>query len=249
MEQNRQMKDNQQQQMVVVNGTGYKNEDEVEIDLAELFFTLLHNWKLLLVAGILGMVLLACYHGLFVHSTYKATTEMYVTNTDSVISLQDLQVGSALTEDYKNIITSRAVLNQVISDLQLDMDYKALLKLIDVSNPSGTHIIRTSVTSTDKDASRVIANDLLNVSIDRIYQIIGTSEPTIINYSEAEAIENVTPGLIKYMVIGGFVFFLMAAAFIVIRMLMDTTLKSDDDVEKYLKLPVLAGVPYYSESK
>ena len=247
MEQNRQVKENQQQQMVVVNGAQY--EDEVEIDLAELFFTLLHNWKLLLAAGILGMVILACYHGLFVRSTYKATPEMYISNTDSVISLQDLQLGSALTEDYKNIITSRAVLNQVISDLQLDMDYKALLKLIDVSNPTGTHIISTSVTSTDKDASRVIANDLLNVSIDRIYQIIGTSEPTIINYSEADAIENVTPGLLKYMVIGGFVFFLLAAAFIVIRMLMDTTLKSDDDVEKYLKLPVLAGVPYYNEDK
>ena len=245
MEQNRRTAENQQQQMVTLNEAQYNNEDE--IDLVELFFTLLCNWKLLLVAGLLGAVILACYHGLCVRPTYKATTEMYITNTDSVISLQDLQVGSALTEDYKSIITSRAVLNQVISDLQLNMDYKALRNLIDVSNPTGTHIIRTSVTSTDKNASRVIANDLLNVSVDRIFQIIGTGEPTIIDYSEAEAIENVTPSLFKYMVIGGFVSVLLAAAFVVIRMLMDTTIKNDDDVEKYLKLPVLAGVPYYDD--
>lgn len=218
-----------------------------EIDLVELFYCLLRSWKLLLLALIMGAVLLAGYHTLFVQPTYRATTQMYITNTDSVISLQDLQVGSALTEDYKQIITSRAVLNQVIDDLQLNVDYKGLSKMITVSNPTGTHIITTSVTSTDSEASRIIANDLLNVSIDRIFQIIGTSEPTIIDYSEAEAVTNVTPSLRRFVVIGGLVGLLLAAAYVTLRMLLDKTIKTDDDVEKYLKLPVLAAVPYYDE--
>lgn len=220
---------------------------EREIDLIELFFALLHNWKSLLLAFLIGAALLAAYHTFFVKPTYKATTEMYITNTDSVISIQDLQVGSMLADDYVTIITSRSVLNKVIQNLNLETNYKALGRLISVSNPTGTHIIRTSVTTTDLVTSRDIANELLNVSIDQIYQIIGTGVPTVIDSSEAEAVENVTPGLLRYIAIGGLLGAFVVAAFVILRILMDTSMKSDDDVEKYLHLPVLSAVPYFKE--
>ena len=222
-------------------------QEEVEIDLVELFYVLLHNWKPLLLAAILGVAIMAGYYGMFVQSTYEAKTELYITNTDNVISFQDLQIGSALTEDYKTIIISRTVLNKVIEDLQLDIGYEGLRKLITVSNPSGTHIITTSVKTTDAEASRIIANDLLNVSIDQIYQIVGTGKPTIIDYSEASAVKNVTPSLFRFMVIGGVVGFMLVAAFIIIRAIMDSSIKNDDDVEKYLRLPVLSAVPFYED--
>lgn len=218
-----------------------------EIDLVELFYVLLHNWKLLGLAFVLGAVLLAGYYGMFVKNTYEAKTELYITNTDSVISFQDLQIGSALTEDYRTIITSRTVLNKVIADLDLNTDYEGLRKLITVTNPTGTHIIVTSVKTSDIETSRNIANDLLNVSIEQIYQIIGTGKPTIIDYSEAEAVEDVTPSLFRFMMIGGLLGFMLIAAFITVKMVMDNSIKNDDDVTKYLKLPVLAAVPFYEE--
>jgi len=245
MEQNKQAVATQP--AVSANRVAAQQSNVQEIDLVELFFTLLHNWKLLLIGLIMGAVIMAGYYGMFVQSTYRATTELYITNSDSIISLQDLQMGTALTEDYKTIITSRTVLNKVIEDLQLNMDYRKLRGLISVSNPTGTHIISTSVTTTNRDNSRIIANDLLNVSIERLYQVIGTSEPTIIDYSEAEAVDDVTPGMLKYMAIGGAIGIFLVAAFVIMRMFMDNTMKSDDDVEKYLRLPVLSAVPYYKE--
>lgn len=230
----------------LANGVNPQQSDTTqEIDLVELFFTLIHNWKLLLIGLVMGAVVLAGYYGLFVQSVYKATTELYITNSDSIISLQDLQMGTALTEDYKAIITSRTVLNKVIEDLKLDMDYRQLRRLISVSNPTGTHIISTSVTTTNRDNSRIIANELLNVSIERLYQVIGTSEPTIIDYSQAEAVENVTPSLFRYILLGGLIGLLLVAAFITLRVIMDTTLKNEDDVERYLKLPLLSSVPFF----
>ena len=245
MEQNKATVD--RQSIVLASRQPLNNADAAEIDLIEVFFTLLHNWKAILMAFLIGATIMALYHTYLVTPTYRATTELYITNTDSMISLQDLQIGTALTADYQSIIKSRAVLNKVISDLKLDTDYKGLEKLINVSNPTGTHIISTSVTTTDLALSRDIANDLLNVSIGRLYQIIGTSEPTVIDYSEAEAVEDVTPGLLKYMAIGGLIGMLIVMMFVVARMLMDNTIKNDDDVEKYLQLPVLSAVPYYKE--
>ena len=91
MEQNRQ--NVAEQNALIVNGNGAPQEDVQEIDRVELFYALLNHWKLLLVAFIMGMVIMAGYYGMFVRETYKASTELYITNTDSVISLQDLQVG------------------------------------------------------------------------------------------------------------------------------------------------------------
>lgn len=235
------------QEALTINTVEMKDEGEDEFDLFEFVYVLLHHWKQMVVAGLIGTMIMVGYYGLFVENIYRASTQMYITSTDSVISLQDLQIGSQLTEDYKTIILSRAVLNKVIEDLRLDTDYKGLAKLISVSNPSGTHIITTSVTTTDIETSRNIANDLLSVSVDYIYQIVGTSAPSVIDYSEVEAVDDVTPSLMKFMVIGCAVGVLVVMAYVVIKMLMDNTIKSDDDVEKYLKLPVLAAVPYYDD--
>lgn len=230
-----------------VNRNTPNQETQQEIDLVEVFFVLLHHWKSLLLSFLIGAAVFGAYHNMMVKPVYRATTELYITSTDSVISLQDLQVGSALTADYQSIITSRAVLNKVIDDLKLDTDYKGLQKLISVSNPAGTHIIRTSVSTNNLALSRDIANDLLIVSIDRIYQIVGTSEPTIIDYSEAQAVEDATPGLIKYLALGGLVGFALVAAILSVETILNSTLKTDEDIEKYLQLPVLSAVPYYNE--
>lgn len=220
---------------------------EQEIDLVELFFVLLHHWKSLLLSFLIGATVFGAYHNMMVKPVYTASTELYITSTDSVISLQDLQMGSALTADYQSIITSRAVLNKVIDDLQLNTDYKGLRKLISVTNPTGTHIIQTKVSTNNLALSRDIANDLLVVSIDRIFQIVGTSEPTIIDYAEAQAVEDATPGLLRYLIIGGMIGFLLVAAVLFAETIMNRALKTEDDIEKYLQLPVLSAVPYYNE--
>ena len=220
---------------------------EQEIDLVELFFVLLHHWKSLLLSFLIGATVFGAYHNMMVKPVYTASTELYITSTDSVISLQDLQLGSALTAYYQSIITSRAVLNKVIDDLQLNTDYKGLRKLISVTNPTGTHIIQTKVSTNNLALSRDIANDLLVVSIDRIFQIVGTSEPTIIDYAEAQAVEDATPGLLRYLIIGGMIGFLLVAAVLFAETIMNRALKTEDDIEKYLQLPVLSAVPYYNE--
>lgn len=224
------------------------NNQTVEIDLFELFYVLRNKWKTLLLALIIGAAILAGYHAFFVKDIYEATTKIYITNKDNNLSYQDLQIGSALAEDYKAIIVSRPVLNRVIEDLKLEMNYGDLRKMITVTNPTGTHIIYTRVRTADKEKSRIIANDLLDVSMERINDIVSTgSKPSVIEHSEVEAIQKVTPSLIKYTAIGGLIGFLIAAAYICIGVIMDDSIRSDDDVAKYLQLPVLSAVPYYKD--
>lgn len=220
------------------------NDEEVYIDLREVLFALLGGWKSIVMFILLGAVALGAWHVFFVKPIYQADAQIFITNTDSVISISDLQLSSALTEDYASIIKSRTVLKKVISELELDVTYKQLSKLVTVSNPNDTHIIDIKVRCDDLELARNIANAFLNISIDQIYQIIGSSEPTVIDYAEADSVEDVSPSMFRYMIIGALIGALIMCAIIVIRVISDTTIKNEEDVMKYLGIPVLAAVPY-----
>ena len=59
--------------------------------------------------------------------------------------------------------------------------------------------------------------------------------------------EDATPGLLRYLIIGGMIGFLLVAAVLFAETIMNRALKTEDDIEKYLQLPVLSAVPYYNE--
>ncbi|MDO4338432.1 MAG: Wzz/FepE/Etk N-terminal domain-containing protein [Eubacteriales bacterium] len=223
------------------------NDQEDTIDLVELFFEILNRWKIILVSMLLCATLTGVYYTFFIHPSYRADAQIYITNTDSVISFSDLQLSSALTEDYASIIKSRTVLKRVINEMKLDMDFEELGGLITVENPEDTHIIHIYVTCNDMELSKNIANALLNISVEQIYQIVGSSEPTIIDYAEADAVVELMPSLFKYLAIGAMAGALLVCAIVVVKTLMNTTLKTEEDIEKYLHMPVLSAVPYYDE--
>ena len=219
------------------------------IDLVELAYVLLRRWKMLVLFTVVGALLAGVYHQFLVKPSYQADASIFITNTDSVITISDMQLSSALTEDYSKILTSRSVLKEVIEDQDLDMTFQDLSKLLTISNPESSHIINIAVNCGDADMARNITNSLMNVGIHRIYQIIGTGEPNVIDYSESDSVVETTPGLKKYLMLGGMLGLVLACALITVRFLLDTTLKSEDDIAKYLRLPVLSVVPYYEEGK
>ena len=219
------------------------------IDLQELFWVLVDKWKVIFLAMLLGAFVFGLYHTFLMKPSYQADASIFITSNESVISVSDLQLSSELTEDYAKIIKSRNVLKQVIKDLDLNLDYKQLSKLVNVSNPQDSHIIQISVTCGDIELCRDIANSLMNIGIDRIYQVIGSSEPTVIDYSEAEAVEEVSSGLAKDVAKGALLGIVLACGLICVKFMTDTTLKTEEDVRKDLHMPVLAVVPYYEEMK
>lgn len=201
------------------------------LDLVDVCAALLRRWKEILLSLLLGAVIAGVCHTCVVQPAYRASTDVYITSSDSVISLQDLQIGAALASDYQHIITSRQVLNRVIADLGLQTDYTTLKKQIVVTNPLGTHMIHTAVTTSDLILSRDIANDLLLVSIDQIYQIVGTRKPAIIDYAEAEAVENVTPPIARSMAAGGLLGAVLMVAAMLLRYIHGNAPRAADEAE------------------
>ena len=87
-------------------------------------YVLLRRWKMLVLFTVVGALLAGAYHQFLVKPTYQADASIFITNTDSVITISDMQLSSALTEDYTKILTSRSVRKEVIEDQDLDMTFQ-----------------------------------------------------------------------------------------------------------------------------
>lgn len=220
-----------------------KIDENEEIDLLELTMFLVGRWKLILLALVIGGGIGAAIYIGTVQPIYKANAELYITNSDTVIDFQDVQLSAELTVDYEEILLSRKVLKKVIEDQNLGISYRDLKQRVSVTNPTDSHCLIISVTADTAEEAIHVTNSILKYGIDQIYRIVGENEPAVIDSAEADAVDEVQPSIVKYAALGILCGMVLICALFVMQYLMDTTLKSDEDVEKYMKLDVLAVVP------
>lgn len=222
-------------------------DEEDTIDLLELAMVLWNKALLIILVAAFFGGLMGAYNKLIVKPTYSAEAKVYIANTSSIVSLQDIQISAALTQDYANIMTSRNVLKKVIADQQLDMDYAGLGKMISITNPKDTHILKVVVTTGSPELSIRIANSLLKYGNDTIFKTVGNDEPSVIDFAEADAVTRNKPSFVKQVMLGGILGAMLVCGIVVMKYLLDNTVHDEDDI-KGLGLPVLAEVPEYDDN-
>lgn len=221
-----------------------EKDDTTEIDLAELIFELwINKWQILMAmifTGILAYFVSSC----LMTPKYTSVTSLYVLaqQDNEALTTADLSVGTQLTNDYAVLVKSRPVLDQVITDLDLTMSPDQLEKLISVENKSNTRIIKISVTYEDPLQARLIA--------DRLRVAVGEQIVSVMNIDAVNTVEEASlpkkpssPRVLRNTLIGIIAGMVLAAAFFVIRSVMDDTVKTSEDVEKALGLPLLGSIP------
>ena len=218
-------------------------QDEDTIDLLELALGLLEHWKLIAVTAVTGAVLMALYTFFLVTPMYKATATIYVVSrNDSVLNFSDLQVGSELTSDYIKVFEMWEVHEKVISNLDLDYTYTNMASMLSVTNTSDTRMLDITVTNPDPEEAAAIANEYADVGAKYISEKMKTDEPTLM--SSARVPENpFIPNKAKNILLGFVVGFVLACGVVVVRILLDDTYKTAEDIRKYAGLVVLASVP------
>ena len=218
----------------------------VEIDVFAMLKTL---WKrkfsIVLVALVFAIAAFG-YSAFLAKKEYQSTSRIYVVSRqnqdNNALTNSDLQAGSYLVKDYREIILSQNVLSQAIEELKLDMTPAELSKKISVSVPTDTRIL--SITAKDgdpKEAAR-IANGLRNVAAEKIISVTKVSDVTTLD--EAEVPQTPSSPNIRRNVLLGFIAGagLMVVLMVVVEVL-DDRVKRPEDVEELMGLPLLGVVP------
>lgn len=229
--------------------TQLQPQQEDEIDLLELLMGILEHWKLIAVTAVVGAVLAALYTFFMVTPMYRATATIYVVSrNDSVINMSDLQIGSALTSDYIKVFEMWEVHEKVISALDLDYSYSEMASMLSVTNTSDTRMLDLTVTNADPKLAAAIANEYAEVGAEYISDKMKTDEPSLMSTARVP-VNPVSPNKAKNILLGFLLGFVLAAGVVVLRILLDDTYKSADDIRKYTGLVVLAAVPLAENDK
>ena len=225
-----------------------RTEQEAEIDLIDLAWALLDKIHYIVLCFLIGAVIMNAYSYFLVRPTYKSTAKMYVVSAskNSVVDLDALNIGTSLTADYEQLMLSYPVLEQVINKLNLDMDSDTLAKMITLENPTDTRILNINVVSTDPKSARDIANTLMDVSVDYLPKTMSTNAPNVAQKAKL-ADHKDGPSYTKYTMICALAGAFLYCMYLVVKYLMDDTIHTADDMEKYFDIVPLAVIPDVEE--
>lgn len=217
-----------------------------EIDLKELFTFVKTKLGLLIIITV-GVCLIGCIYGLFIQKPmYQSDTTVILSTDSSSITQSDITLNKNLVSTYAEIVKSRRVLDQVIEELNLDTKYEDLYEQISVSSVNDTEIIRITVEDEDAIKAKNIANVTANYFTEEVVELMGINNVKILD----EAIETEKPyniNVVKQIIIYFMVGFILAAGVLFVIFYFDRTVKSIEQVEQKIKLPILGGVQEYNK--
>ncbi len=230
------------------NKTPLSNADEIEIDLREIFYLLMSKLWIITLATVVVAVISFAVSKFYLTPIYQSQTKIYILNKteDSNITYAELQAGSQLTKDYKELITSRPVIEEVIAKFQSLLTYDAMVAKIGVTIPTDTRIVTILVDDENPIVAMNLANAIREAASKHIKEVMNIESVNIVEAANLPE-EPYKPSAKRNTLLGGFGAAFLAMAIIVIRHMLDDTIKTPEDVEKRLGLYNLAIIPVIEE--
>lgn len=223
--------------------------DTVTIDLVELTYRLLGNWKLIVGLAMSLAVIAGVYTSFFMTPMYEATAIIYVlSNRDSAINVSDLQLGSELTQDYIKVFQMWEVHEEVINNLDLPYSYAQMSSMLSVVNDSDTRMLDINVSSPDPQEAADIANEYARVGSQYIADTMATDKPNIMS-AALKPSNPVSPNRTRNVLLGFMLGGMVAAGIVTVKMVMDDKYKTAEDIRRYTGLATLAVVPVEEAEK
>lgn len=221
------------------------NDRDIEINIRELFQILLKKLWIIMLAGITFAAGAGLYSKLFIKPVYTSGTKIYVINRENkeITTYSDLQTGAQLTQDYKILVKSRPVTEQVLKDFNLDMTHEQLVSDISVNTPANTRILEIKVKSTDPLLAKKLADGIAEVSVERMMSVMETEKANIVEYGNIPLLPS-SPDIAFNVIAGGICGTVLAVFVLLFLYITDDTVKNPDDVEKYLGITVLGNIPF-----
>ena len=218
-----------------------------ELDLKELFDLFMSKIFQILIIIIVFIGIGVVYTLGFVEPKYSAKTTLVLASTSgsdasNAITTTDVNLNQKLVSTYSEIVRSDAVVGTVIKNLELSIKDNELKKQVSVSAVEDADIIRITVTNEDADEAAKIANEIAKVFGDKVKDIYKINNINVLD----QAVPDYTPSNINHtkdVIIFAFIGAVISVAYVLIANMLDTTIKSTEDIEKGFGIPVLVSIP------
>lgn len=221
----------------------------IEIDILLLLKTIWRKKFLIILTALFGAGIAFVYSSFLVTPQFDSTTRIYVVSQNveagAGLTNQELQAGTYLVKDYKEIILSQDVLTQVETELNLK---ESLKEKISVSIPVDTRIVSISVRDADPNEAARIANSLRTFAAQKIVEVTKVSDVTTLEEA-VPAEEPTTPNTKRNILLGLLAGGILATGIILAMEVLDDRVKRPQDIEEVMGLTLLGVVPDFKKLK
>ncbi|HEP1832502.1 TPA: capsular biosynthesis protein CpsC [Streptococcus suis] len=215
----------------------------IEIDILLLLKTIWRKKFLIIITALFGAGIAFVYSSFLVTPQFDSTTRIYVVSQNveagAGLTSQELQAGTYLVKDYKEIILSQDVLTQVATELNLNENLK---EKVSVSIPVDTRIVSISVRDADPNEAARIANSLRTFAAQKIVEVTKVSDVTTLEEA-VPAEEPTTPNIKRNILLGLLAGGILATGLVLVMEVLDDRVKRPQDIEEVMGLTLLGVVP------
>lgn len=218
-----------------------------EIDLREILHIMRNHWWVIVLCFLTAVISSLIVNYKVLIPVYKAETSLFAGKEPGKIAsldLGDLNLNQKLVVDYREIVLSRLVAEQVIKDLDLDMEVGTFRKRVNVATIRDSRFFSISFESSDPKMAMDIANALAQQVIEKAEEIIDIKNVVVID--EANLPKNpIKPNKLLNTAIAGVLGMMLGAFLIFFINYLDRTIKTEDDVKRYLDINTIGEIPLF----
>ena len=222
-----------------------QEKDLIQLDIMLLIRSIWEKKILILLVTVLFTAVSLAYSIFLVTPQYSSTTKVYVVNQkkdDKAITTQDVQLGSLLIKDYKEIILSNKVMEDAAEKSETGITARQLVGKVSVEAPKDTLIISITVQEKNPQVASDLANTVKEVSADQIKEITKIEDVTTLEEAKA-ATSPSSPNIPRNAILATALGFILAVAGVVLFELLDDRVKRAEDIEETMGLVLLGVVP------
>lgn len=220
---------------------------ESTLDLSKIFGILRKNLKLLIILPIICLLISVLITFLFLDDKYQASTQVLVNQkeSDSQMMAQEVQSNIQLVNTYSEIVKSPRILDEVSKELNRQYSSSEITSMLTVTNQANSQVLNISVDSKSGSDSEKIANKIAQVFSSEVPDIMSVDNVSILSTANDTATK-VAPKPLVNLVIGLVVGLILALIVIFIKEMIDKRIKTEEDVENELDIPVLGSIQKFN---
>lgn len=229
-------------------------QEEVQIDFLQLLSVLWDHIVSIIIFTFIGALVAFCVTFFFISPKYRSGFTAYVNNksestarTADSLSSGDTSAQQQLTRTYASIMISRPIIEAALKDSGLPYNYEDIERSVTTSVETNTSLINLYVTLDNKEEAKRLADSIAKLSPDALADIVEGSSMKIVSYPIVPE-KKYSPSYSKVTMIGAAIGFVICIAFVIIRSLLDTTVKDEKSLEERYGISVIGTIPNFREA-
>ena len=223
-----------------------QNDEEIEINLGELFQLLKKNIKMIFLSMLVGTLLLGVLTVFVINKKYESTSRLFLKPdvSEGIADYSQINSNNLMVNNYVEMLKGNNIQSQVAKDLKIEPEQ--VNQYLTISNETNTQII--SITAKTNDAK--LSKDIVDTTVDTFTQIaretLNVNNITVVDEAKI-ATDPVSPSLKLNLLIGAFIGAFVSIGYLFIKFMLDTHIHNKEEAEKYLGIPMLGSIPWFED--